>query len=105
MRWCDNARQRPEAAIEPGRVLVGPAGVFLTQRCRRQAVSGREAFIVLDAGMTELMRPALYNAFHRIEPLIRRDGAERRSTSWDRFARALTPTRAIASSRRLTSAM
>jgi len=31
---------------------------------------------VLDAGMTELMRPALYNAFHRIDPLVRRNGDE-----------------------------
>jgi diaminopimelate decarboxylase len=37
---------------------------------------GAKRFIVLDAGMTELMRPALYNAYHRIEPLIRRDGPE-----------------------------
>jgi diaminopimelate decarboxylase len=37
---------------------------------------GAKRFIVLDAGMTELMRPALYNAYHRIEPLIRRDGAD-----------------------------
>jgi diaminopimelate decarboxylase len=35
---------------------------------------GAKRFIVVDAGMTELMRPALYNAYHRIEPLVRRDG-------------------------------
>jgi diaminopimelate decarboxylase len=34
-------------------------------------------FAVIDAGMTELLRPALYNAFHRIEPLRSRGGAER----------------------------
>jgi len=35
---------------------------------------GAKRFVVVDAGMTELMRPALYNAYHRIEPLARRDG-------------------------------
>ena len=34
-------------------------------------------FVVIDAGMTELMRPALYGAFHRIEPLAPRDAAPR----------------------------
>ena len=39
---------------------------------------GAKRFVVLDAGMTELMRPALYSAFHRIEPLMRRDGDDGR---------------------------
>jgi diaminopimelate decarboxylase len=65
-----------KVAIEPGRVLVGPAGVLLTKVVDVKQFSGAKRFIVLDAGMTELMRPALYNAFHRIEPLIRRDGPE-----------------------------
>jgi diaminopimelate decarboxylase len=63
-------------AIEPGRVLVGPAGVLLTRVVDVKQFPGARRFIVLDAGMTELMRPALYNAFHRIEPLIRRGGAD-----------------------------
>jgi diaminopimelate decarboxylase len=65
-----------KVAIEPGRVLVGPAGVLLTTVVDVKQFPGAKRFIVLDAGMTELMRPALYNAYHRIEPLIRRDGAE-----------------------------
>ena len=65
-----------KVAIEPGRVLVGPAGVLLSRVVDVKQFPGAKRFIVLDAGMTELMRPALYNAFHRIEPLIRRDGAE-----------------------------
>lgn len=65
-----------KVAIEPGRVLVGPAGVLLTRIVDVKQFPGAKRFIVLDAGMTELMRPALYNAFHRIEPLLRRDGAE-----------------------------
>jgi diaminopimelate decarboxylase len=63
-----------KVAIEPGRVLVGPAGVLLSKVVDVKQFPGAKRFIVLDAGMTELMRPALYNAYHRIEPLIRRPG-------------------------------
>ena len=63
-----------KVAIEPGRVLVGPAGVLLTRVVDVKQFPGAKRFVVVDAGMTELMRPALYNAYHRIEPLIRRDG-------------------------------
>ncbi len=62
-------------AIEPGRVLVGPAGVLLTRVVDVKQFAGAKRFIVVDAGMTELMRPALYNAYHRIDPLLPRDGA------------------------------
>ena len=65
-----------KVAIEPGRVLVGPAGVLLTTVVDVKHFEGAKRFVVVDAGMTELMRPALYNAYHRIEPLIRRPGAE-----------------------------
>ncbi len=63
-----------KVAIEPGRVLVGPAGVLLTTVVDVKQFAGAKRFVVVDAGMTELMRPALYNAYHRIEPLMRRDG-------------------------------
>jgi diaminopimelate decarboxylase len=65
-----------KVAIEPGRVLVGPAGVLLATVVDVKQFPGAKRFIVLDAGMTELMRPALYNAYHHIDPLFRRDGAE-----------------------------
>jgi len=70
--------------IEPGRWLVGPAGVLLTTvidiKPRPPAPRGRRTtdavsqFIVVDAGMTELMRPALYDAYHLIEPVTPRAG-------------------------------
>lgn len=63
-----------KVAIEPGRVLVGPAGVLLTTVVDVKQFPGAKRFVVVDAGMTELMRPALYNAYHRIEPLVRRAG-------------------------------
>jgi len=87
-------------AIEPGRSIVGPAGVLLATVVDIKHVPGGRRFVVLDAGMTELMRPALYGAFHRIEPLVPRDGAAVPSDvvgpiceSTDRFARdrALAP--------------
>lgn len=63
-----------KVAIEPGRVLVGPAGVLLTRVVDVKQFPGAKRFVVVDAGMTELMRPALYNAYHRIDPLLPRPG-------------------------------
>jgi diaminopimelate decarboxylase len=63
-----------KVAIEPGRVLIGPAGVVLTAVVDVKYFPGTRRFIVLDAGMTELMRPALYGAYHHIEPLFPRAG-------------------------------
>jgi diaminopimelate decarboxylase len=62
------------ALVEPGRVLVGPAGSLLTRIVDIKHFEGERTFVVLDAGMTELLRPALYGAYHRIEPLRVRDG-------------------------------
>ena len=62
------------ALVEPGRVLVGPAGALVTRIVDIKHFDGARQFVVLDAGMTELMRPALYGAFHRIEPLTARPG-------------------------------
>lgn len=55
--------------IEPGRSIVGPAGTLLCTVIDLKPRNSGSDFAVLDAGMTELMRPALYEAFHRIEPL------------------------------------
>ena len=54
--------------LEPGRSIVGPAGVLLTRTLYRKQNHGRE-FVVVDAGINDLLRPALYGAFHRIEPV------------------------------------
>jgi diaminopimelate decarboxylase len=62
------------ALIEPGRVLVGPAGLLVTSVVDVKQFPEARRFIVLDAGMTELMRPALYGAFHRIDPVVVREG-------------------------------
>ena len=52
--------------MEPGRFIVGNAGVLLTRVLYRKHSGGRE-FLVTDAGMTELIRPSHYDAYHRIE--------------------------------------
>jgi diaminopimelate decarboxylase len=52
--------------LEPGRFLVGNAGVLLTRVLYRKRSGGKE-FIIADAGMNDLLRPSHYNAFHRIE--------------------------------------
>jgi diaminopimelate decarboxylase len=52
--------------MEPGRFIVGNAGVLLTRVLYRKHSGGRD-FLITDAGMTELLRPSHYDAYHRIE--------------------------------------
>lgn len=61
--------------LEPGRVVVGPGGVLVARVVDLKAFSGGRPFAVLDAGMTDLLRPALYGAHHRIEAVRPRPGA------------------------------
>ena len=58
-----------ELAIEPGRAIVGPAGALLASVVDVKPKLGAGWFVVLDAGMSELMRPALYGAYHRVVPV------------------------------------
>jgi diaminopimelate decarboxylase len=55
--------------LEPGRYLVGRAGVLVSRVIDVKPQAGGKLFVILDAGMTELIRPMLYNAYHRIEPV------------------------------------
>lgn len=63
--------------IEPGRAIVGAAGALIARVVDVKPRDQSSDFVVLDAGMTELLRPALYDAYHRIEPVSPRAGAER----------------------------
>jgi diaminopimelate decarboxylase len=54
--------------LEPGRYLVGNAGVILTRVLYVKDTPTR-TFVIVDAGMNDLIRPALYGAFHRIDPV------------------------------------
>jgi diaminopimelate decarboxylase len=55
--------------LEPGRSIAAPAGALVARVIDVKARTAESDFIIIDAGMTELMRPALYGAFHRIEPV------------------------------------
>jgi diaminopimelate decarboxylase len=55
--------------IEPGRTIAGPAGVLVARVIDIKPRDEASDFLILDAGMTELLRPALYGAFHDIEPV------------------------------------
>jgi diaminopimelate decarboxylase len=55
--------------LEPGRHIVAPAGALLSRVVDVKDRPDGQTFVILDAGMTELMRPMLYGAFHRIEPV------------------------------------
>src|SRR5438270_9330809 len=59
--------------LEPGRALVGRAGVLLTRVLYRKQ-NGRKKFLVVDAGMNDLIRPSLYNAHHEIVPVSPHEG-------------------------------
>jgi len=54
--------------FEPGRVIVGNAGILVTSVLYRKQ-TGTKTFIVVDAGMSDLIRPSLYGAYHDIRPL------------------------------------
>lgn len=58
--------------LEPGRSLVASAGVLLTRvlEIKQHAGPGGRRFVIVDAGMNDLLRPALYKAFHRIQPVV-----------------------------------
>jgi diaminopimelate decarboxylase len=62
--------------VEPGRFMVGNAGVMITRVLYRKRSGGKELLIV-DAGMTDLLRPSHYNAYHRMEAVESVDGRSR----------------------------
>jgi diaminopimelate decarboxylase len=64
-----------EIVLEPGRWMVAPAGVLLARVVDLKAQPGGRWFVVVDAGMTDLVRPALYGAWHGIDAVRPRSGA------------------------------
>jgi diaminopimelate decarboxylase len=69
--------------LEPGRWIVGPSGALLTtvvdlkEQPADPATGEKRWFVIADAGMTDLLRPALYGAYHQIDAVNPRPGAER----------------------------
>lgn len=72
LREAGAPRRTLGLVVEPGRFLVGDAGVLLT-RVLYVKRSGGKTFVVADAGMTELIRPSHYDGIHAIAP-VRGDG-------------------------------
>jgi diaminopimelate decarboxylase len=56
--------------LEPGRAIIAPAGVLVTRVVYRKENGGKR-FLVVDAAMNDLIRPALYGAYHEIVPVVR----------------------------------
>jgi diaminopimelate decarboxylase len=66
--------------LEPGRVLVGPSGALLTSVIYNKTNRGKR-FVIVDAGMNDLVRPALYAAHHEIVPVL--NNASRKHSTVD----------------------
>jgi len=66
--------------LEPGRAIIAPAGVLITRVVYRKRNDGKR-FLVVDAAMNDLIRPALYSAYHEIVPLIAKAGNAARETT------------------------
>ena len=62
-------------SFEPGRSLIAEAGILVTKVIRNKKIKDKN-FIVIDAAMNNLIRPTLYDAFHKIEPVKKTPGAE-----------------------------
>ncbi len=59
--------------LEPGRVIVGNAGILVTKVLYTKRGVGKD-FVIVDSAMNDLARPSLYGAYHAIEPVVRRLG-------------------------------
>ena len=59
--------------LEPGRSIVGNAGI-LVARVEYVKITGKKNFVIVDAAMNDLVRPAMYDAFHEVVPVRQRDG-------------------------------
>ena len=63
-------KHKVKIIFEPGRSIIGNTGMLISKVIYIKD-SGRKKFIILDAAMNDLMRPALYGAFHRTLPVIK----------------------------------
>jgi diaminopimelate decarboxylase len=60
--------------VEPGRFIVGNAGILVT-RVEYVKRTGKKNFVIVDAAMNDLIRPAFYDSYHEIVPLVKKNGA------------------------------
>ncbi|MFA5357145.1 MAG: diaminopimelate decarboxylase [Candidatus Omnitrophota bacterium] len=68
--------------LEPGRFIVGNAGILIT-RVLYVKSTPKKKFVIVDAGMNDLIRPALYEAYHQVLPLRKRSGSSSRAQKVD----------------------
>lgn len=61
--------------FEPGRVIVGNAGILVTRVLYTKRTPAKD-FVIVDAGMNDLIRPSLYGSYHAIQPVRRQGGRE-----------------------------
>ena len=59
--------------LEPGRVIVGNAGILVTEVLFLKETAEKK-FVIVDGGMNDLIRPALYGSYQGIRPIVQRDG-------------------------------
>jgi len=62
--------------LEPGRAIVGNAGILVTSALYHKE-SGEKRFLIVDAGMNDLIRPSLYEAYHDIIPVVQDASAKK----------------------------
>ncbi len=86
--------------LEPGRLLVGNAGVLLT-RVRYIKQAGQKKFAIVDAGMNDLIRPALYHSYHEIVPVAEPAEGSGDSLSEPSASRSQRPNRRVVKARQL----
>jgi diaminopimelate decarboxylase len=78
-RYAEIVRRRTDAlgcklVFEPGRLIVGNAGILVTQVIYVKRGEDK-TFVIVDAGMNDLIRPTLYEAYHEIQPIRQNTGA------------------------------
>ncbi|KJK22833.1 diaminopimelate decarboxylase [Burkholderiaceae bacterium 16] len=81
-RVAERGHGHREVLFEPGRSLVGNAGVLLTQVEFLKPGTAKN-FCIVDAAMNDLARPAMYEAYHRIEPVQLRETAQAAALTYD----------------------
>ena len=62
-------------SFEPGRSLIAEAGILVTKVIRNKKTNEKK-FVIIDAAMNNLIRPTLYDAYHKIEPIQENDRSE-----------------------------
>ncbi|MBI1992794.1 MAG: diaminopimelate decarboxylase, partial [Candidatus Omnitrophica bacterium] len=89
---------RVRLILEPGRFIVGNAGALVTEVLYVKRSRGK-SFAVVDAGMNDLLRPALYGAYHEVAPTTQDAG--RRTQDYDVVGPVCESADVLATSRRL----